>query len=213
MKQIRNSTFETNSSSTHVLAISTDKKVSLKIPKIVRFKKQDFGWEYRIYNSTTAKFSYLFEILTYCAQSSDKKWLYENIDKLVSTIKSFGVKDVIVPKIEWTKSEYSGSKYEYISDKITGYIDHGHCALGFLGIVMSDPEKLKRFLFDRRSYISTGNDNEFGYYIPDVGNTDGYNIEHAKDLRDELDEEELEAIEKFKDKKLDKKFEFYWKGN
>ena len=63
MKLIRNNTFETNSSSTHAIAIP--KKSNYKIQKHVDFHWGEFGWEYEVYYDTSSKASYLYTMIRY----------------------------------------------------------------------------------------------------------------------------------------------------
>lgn len=66
---------------------------------------------------------------------------------------------------------------------------------------MESKEKFFRYLFDDRSYITTGNDNNLGYYIPEIGYEDDY--------FDEYNEEEWNR----QVNRLKEDNDIYFKGN
>ena len=65
-RQIRQSCFETNSSSTHAICIATDDV--LNIPEEIHFGFDDFGWECDTHSSIRAKANYLYTCLPYVAK-------------------------------------------------------------------------------------------------------------------------------------------------
>lgn len=176
MKIIRKKIFETNSSSTHVLAIV--RQGSYKIPDHLRFDFGEFGWEYEVYYDTKSKGDYLITLI-FCAPDDLKnKWLGQLSDILTSA------------HINYSFPEPKSTEYDW--DEM-GYVDHGYEAFDWVEDLLNDKDKLFRFLFNDESYISTGNDNDSGYYIP------GMNLD------EDISEEEMQ--------KLDEKFDIFWKGN
>lgn len=154
MINIRKNTFETNSSSTHSIVIVKDEK-ELDIPdKMTIHLEEDFGWDYRIFNSAEDKLEYLIFGIIDSADSITEA--IENIEKLVQIVK------------KWVNKIYiKGIKLELYSDKFyistEGYLDHGNYTKELLDNVLNNEELLKRFLFSPLSFIATGNDNEEGY--------------------------------------------------
>lgn len=176
MKIIRKNVFETNSSSTHVISITKHGKYQM--PKHIDFKLGEFGWDYKVYRDTADKASYLYTILEY----SDVK------ENCIDIIKKYLDKENIAYTFETRTDE-------------SGYVDHGVYGLEIVMNILKSKEKLFNFLFDNKSYITTGNDNEYGFYIPE--------IEYETDFYDEYNEEEWERqINKLKEDNY-----IYFKGN
>lgn len=160
MIQIRNNVFETNSSSTHALALAkeTDYK---NHPNVIYFEQGDFSWE----DEEVSPANYLYTyILTQVEGWYDEKvaindilnsYYIKRIDELLN---EFGI-ECIFDGYSIENNNYSDS--EYI--KITGYIDHQ--SQDMLAVIfndlMSDKNLLYRYLF--ASHVYTGNDNEGNY--------------------------------------------------
>lgn len=177
MKTIRQNVFETNSSSTHVLAVV--KNNAYKLPKSITFYTDEFGWEYKTHYDTQSKANYLYTVIEYVDKGKELEWL----NKLQDILTRHGV------------------ECKFGSDD-DGYVDHGYEAFEFVEDILNNEEKLLRFLFDERSYISTGNDNSSGYYIPGIGSQDSYYDENYSCA--EWDKKVSE---------LEKDYDFYYKGN
>lgn len=177
MKIVRNNVFETNSSSTHVLAIIKENNYNL--PQSITFRMDDFGWDYNVYYDMQSKADYLFTVIEYADKEKELEWL----NKLRDILTKHNI-----------KCEFK------VNDD--GYVDHGTAAFYFVEQLLADEDKLFRFLFDDRSYISTGNDNELGFYVVGVGTPDDYY------------DDDYNCSEWYnKVKEQEEKFEFYWKGN
>lgn len=194
MKLIRNGTFETNSSSTHAIAIVKDN--DYKVPKNVSFNFGEFGWEYTVYRSTSDKASYLYTMIQYF----DGEYVAEfnNKNEYISKIKEYLDEEGITYEFEEsTVNDYGWDEH--------GYVDHGLDNPDIVDDILKDKETFFRFLFDERSYVSTGNDNDRGYYIPNIGysSSDDYWEDYEK-LKKEWDN-------KMKD--LEKEYDIYFKGN
>lgn len=145
MKNVRQSVFETNSSSTHAVSIGdTDSKVLNDLPRLddngnfVMTVDGEYGWGYETYNGVYTKIDYM-------ARQAENDDLRLNV-----------LKDII--------KEYTGAKKVYFIFDY-GYIDHQSNG-SFNGLF--DPEnkeKLVTFLFNPESTLIISNDN---------GGTDGW---------------------------------------
>lgn len=153
MKKIRENVFETNSSSTHSICIA--KNAELTMPKELHFDFGEFGWECDTLRSVGEKSSYLYTGLIANKRKDDA-------DKIIQLLKHKGIEvtaeEPIYENRSYTNSE--GKLVEYTSSKNTGYVDHSNELGGFLDAIVSDEEKLLRFLFSDLSFIITGNDND-----------------------------------------------------
>ena len=137
-RQIRSSVFETNSSSTHSIAIS---KAPVVIGKSIHFGIGEFGWE----NDTADTADYLYTAILEQNNSSE----------LLNKLKEILDKHSIEYKFEeprYVKSSY-GEYLDY------GYIDHGYELGEFIDAVLSNEDLLMRYLFGD-STVYTGNDNQ-----------------------------------------------------
>lgn len=174
-RQIRKSVFETNSSSTHAICISKEDVNVIKLPFSIDFTQGDFGWEFRVINDSHTKASYLYQVIfDMCYyRSPDKLQEYKN--RISELLARYNI-EAIFSKI----------------DEYDGYVDHAGEAMNFVNSVLSDGDKLIRFLFGD-SIIVTGSDNDD--YFDDYMYVDG-NENWNYELKDEF-----------------KKYEIYEKGN
>ena len=176
-RQIRRSCFETNSSSTHAICITREGYVKRDY---IEFEIGEFGWEFDTYSSVHDRASYLITAIF----SSDKDYADEKLQQLKDILDDNGIEySIPTPKVDsW---EY-GSYYD-----IDGYVDHAGETGEFVEAVLSDSDKLFRYLFGD-SMVVTGNDNSdtfHDYMYDDLGNW-------HYELKDEF-----------------KKYEIYEKGN
>ena len=139
-RQIRSSVFETNSSSTHSIAIA---KAPVVIGKSIHFGIGEFGWA------------------NGCADTAD--YLYtaileqNNHSELLNKLKEILDRHSIEYKFEEPKYRKStDGKYEWID---YGYIDHSDELDDFLDAVLNNEDLLMRYLFGD-SAVYTGNDNQ-----------------------------------------------------
>lgn len=140
MIQIRKNVFETNSSSTHSIAIS---KKPVVIGKYISFHIGEFGWE----NDCVDPADYLYTAILDQSDSID----------LLNKLKEILDKHSITYSLEeplYKKSSYGD--YIYLS---YGYVDHSYEAREFIFAVLNDEDLLMRYLFGD-SYVYTGNDNQ-----------------------------------------------------
>lgn len=185
MNLIRKNIFETNSSSTHVLAIS--KKSDYTLPEKLRFDFGEFGWGYEVYRDVKSRASYLITAI----YSFNKETVKIYLNKLANILEENNIQ-YSFPEPE-PREEYDGYDLDY------SYVDHAYELKPWLDNILDNPDKVLRFLFNNDSYITTGNDNENGFMFPNKEinyDSDGYNKNW-----DELIEEEQ------------KSFDLFFKGN
>lgn len=148
MKQlIRKGVFETNSSSSHSIAIATEDKefvLDTIYPNqdgIIVINGDEYGWEWFKHNDAETKASY-------AAQS------FVNDDDSLDILK-----EVIMEQTGATEIIFSG-----LSE---GYIDHES-----YGIVPKTSRELKDFIFNKNSWLFGGNDNSEPdptfYHVPEI---------------------------------------------
>lgn len=140
MIQIRNGVFETNSSSTHSIAIS---KKPVMAGKYISFGIGEFGWENGIADTADYLYTAILE--------------QHNPSELLNKLKEILDKHSIEYKFEEPRYEKSyNGKYEYLA---YGYIDHSYELGEFLDVILNDEDLLMRYLFGN-STVYTGNDNQ-----------------------------------------------------
>lgn len=143
--KIRKGTFETNSSSTHSIAISKN-KVTIPVGLYIHFRIGEYGWEEGEYNFA----DYLYTSLLY---NKDE----EGFLKLKSILDKWGVK-YSFEKPKWAYwGDYQEEKY-----LDNGYIDHGYETFSIMREILDDEDLLARALFGDSS-VYTGNDNSSEY--------------------------------------------------
>lgn len=153
-RQVRRGIFETNSSSTHAICIAKGEYRHNSFSHI-DFEIGEFGWENDEYDSLYNKASYLITAIL----SFDKDEANENLQKLKDILDSNNI-EYTLPELKVDSWEYGG-KTRYYYD-IDGYIDHSGETKDFVNDVLSDSDKLFRYLFGN-SVIITGNDNSYGF--------------------------------------------------
>lgn len=142
-KLIRRGVFETNSSSTHSIAIGSDTDLLGFSPNTtdngIEIHTDDFGWSYEIYGSVESRLSY---ILIYIRDWSGDK--HEEFTQVLTNV----------------VSDHTGAAYiKLIEDKEKGYIDHQSVEDQNYHYLFEDPSVLKTFLFSKDGYVETDNDN------------------------------------------------------
>lgn len=152
-KQIRQGTFETNSSSCHAIVIAKDDHFN--IPEEISFDFGEYGWKCDTYTSRRDRANYLYTCLGYMEESDIKKY----VKFIVKTLKSHGVKNIYMEDFKFSHYCWSNG-FEFIIEPGDGYVDHGDEAREFVEEVCSDEDRLLRYLFSNKSFIMTGNDND-----------------------------------------------------
>lgn len=153
-KQIRNGCFETNSSSTHAICIA---KGDYSLQNHIDFKFGEFGWEVKEHHSLRNKASYLITAIF----SSMKKETDKNLEKLKTILDKHNI-SYSIPEAEIKTYDYNDETFTYYS--MDGYIDHSEDVGDFIDAVLSDEDKLLRYLFGE-SMVVTGNDNSYDFEI------------------------------------------------
>lgn len=140
MKQIRKGVFETNSSSTHSIAIP--KKHAEEYPNVVHFGIGEFGWEFD--EADPADYLYT-AILAYYYNLDERA---EKLDKLKAALEAHDIRYTMDTPAFWDVDAH------YLDN---GYIDHSSELGEFLDAVFADDETLLDFIF--YGLVFTGNDN------------------------------------------------------
>lgn len=182
-RQIRSSVFETNSSSTHSIAIS---KAPVVVGKYISFGIGEFGWE----NSIADTADYLYTAILEQDNS------FELLNKLREILDKHSIKYKFAKPI-YEKS-YNG-KYEYLA---YGYIDHSYELGDFINAVLNDEDMLLRYLFGN-SFVYTGNDNQ-------DDRPDGCNIAEKYVYVEDDNGDYVEQLNKYHD---EENYEYFYKGN
>ena len=203
--QVRLGTFETNSSSTHTIAVSK----TLEIPDVHErdiypdWNMEEcftFGRHFYLMNSIGNRVAYLVIAWLHCSEDdnrirpkTEREAFYNKIiDMVVKNVNQYKwykgneKKDVadklraIFQKIEydlygWYKDGYDavyphGLKNNvFVKNDIYLEIDHTEDLPPFVKFVTSDDAILERFILSNNSFIATGGDEEYGYYMKQVG--------------------------------------------
>lgn len=235
MKQTRNGIFETNSSSTHCLVVH-------KNPTKKDYDKEhylgmgyfQFGREESdLVESWTRKLAYAWLIVR------DLSGWKEN--KIGKTIKDFenivfeiskpfympldndynihnGLTENNLKKFFENLEELYSKDYSIWVDHTEDYLDNG-----VYEKLVTDPDFVKRLVYDEQSYITVGGDEYRGYSLKTIGFQRDYKEGYNDDYKYEEDENGWPIyvdpcdryIGKFWDKvkQYKKKFEVYFKGN
>lgn len=169
--QIRSNVFETNSSSTHSLAIPKDCDIISK----VSFAGGDFGWEFAEADPANYLYVAIYEVSN----------TLEEVKSYLTKLKKILDKHNITYNFEPLSPEFS--KYLecdefYLSD---ASIDHGYELKSFVKELFEDEDKLLRFI--SHGLVFTGNDNEGpnGY----VDRTKEFFTTYNWDTREEITKE------------------------
>lgn len=145
MKTIRSNVFETNSSSTHSIAIPKNCETN----NFISFHVGDFGWDWEEVDPADYFYTAIYET------SNTEEELKQKLDKLSSILESRGISYKFFP-VTFHTSLYNGTCYLSLDD---GYIDHGDELTDFVDELLDDGDKLVRFL--SRGLVFTGNDNSY----------------------------------------------------
>lgn len=179
-RQIRCNVFETNSSSTHAICITRKDVDTSNLPNHITFTHGEFGWEFEVHEGTWNKASYLYQaICDLCYGNNEKK--EEMLNTLESLLKEYGI-----------ECEFEPDKDKEYGD---GYIDHSSETAEFVNAVLTDSDKLIKYLFGD-SIIITGNDNtdEYSDYMyTQIGEeeTEWGTFARYGDLKPEFEEYEI----------------------
>lgn len=146
--KIRRGMFETNSSSTHSITLSSGQIVHDKLhvndANVCTIYTGEFGWEIKSYFDAATKASYA---LTYAMSASGdmRSHLLDMLREAIQMEYGYDIKvefDINPNDNDWGTN---------------GYIDHQ--SLDVCGDVYNSVRDLHRFIFDRNSVLYTDNDN------------------------------------------------------
>lgn len=192
MKQIRNGVFETNSSSTHSIAIPKN----CDSTNYISFHIDEFGWEWREADPADYFYTAIYE-------TSSISEVEEKIEKLKNILDSHGIEYHFGEvKYHIWHSDYDNKDYLSLD---YGYIDHGNELTDFVDELLNDGDKLVRFL--SMGFVFTGNDN-----------SDAEEQCFVERNQEFLDDFNWETRQEFKIKNPyymsnHEDYDWYWKGN
>ena len=146
MISIRYNTFETNSSSTHSLAVP--KKVE-HIPSDIRFHFGEFGWRRE---DDIDPADYLYTGIVTGSQEIREKYL----PKLKEVMERNNIKAKYA-NYELSSYKWDGKTEYYVSGDY-GYVDHAYELEYFFEWLFEDDDRVLRFISD--GLVFTGNDND-----------------------------------------------------
>lgn len=153
MKTIRYNTFETNSSSTHSLAVP---KTLRYIPSDIRFRFGDFGWSQE---SGIDPADYLYTAIV----TGDSEIRNKYLPKLKEVMERNNIK---AKYADYTLSNYKcDDKIEYYVDSNYGYVDHSYELKYFLEWLFEDDDRVLRFISDGLVFTGNDNDEESSFFI------------------------------------------------
>lgn len=149
MRQVRNMVFETNSSSTHSVCITKNRRSEMTYPEKILVRCQDFGWEERKLDTPEDKAAYL-----YAAMLS----LYDRNEVEAAKNKIYTILGDVGVECDFEQAEYYGKSTSWCKNAC---VDHAYedSLPQFVESVLRSPGRLLRFLFSDESFVLTGNDN------------------------------------------------------
>ena len=170
MKTIRNSVFETNSSSMHAISFANDEP-NVTLDKIYVGASGEYGWDIHDYKAPDEKLDYATVAFMLIARNEVKSELEEDVneyieEKLKNVVDCFAKHGVTV---EFAENLYKVDIERYGTNvyttvEISGYIDHQSApyedgdSAQVARWFAEDPEELFKFVFNS-SYVHTDNDN------------------------------------------------------
>lgn len=169
--QVRDSVFETNSSSSHSVTIAENEVRDMELDKetlrngVIELELgRYYGWEWERFYKPENKLSYLVtQIIKYQLDDSD---FGDRTDYLRED--NFDL-DMFLGKVE----EFTGCK---IKIKIMGDVGIDHDSHGVGMELIYEDDKLMDFLFSSKSFVELGNDNSkpLEYMDSDIGKIHSY---------------------------------------
>lgn len=157
MLLVRNSIFETNSSSTHNFVLGNG-DYDIK-PFIEPAWNTEFGWQYTTWSSPEEKLAYVIRCLL-----NGYKWNYNGAERDSWKDEDFIQGEMIVAALKPFKDRcnYLGFDFSYpsVADLELGYIDHESDYKEEIKDLILEDKDLLNFIFNPNSSIEGGNDNE-----------------------------------------------------
>lgn len=190
-RQIRSSVFETNSSSTHSIAIPR----SCEQVNSVSFYTDEFGWAFDEVDAADYFYTAMYET------SSTEEELNEKIKRLKNILDEYGIDyDLSEPETHIFHDSYDNKDYFCLDD---GYVDHAEDLRGFVNELLDNGDKLVRFISG--GLVFTGNDNS---------NPNGF-ISRNEEFIEDYDWR-TKTVTKYKNEYYmndHEDYEWYYKGN
>lgn len=181
MKTIRYGSFETNSSSTH--AIVVPKNVNKDDYNLYDSLDHNYGFgreECRLCYHWDEKLAYTYLVLKELVDDTQLKQFKNNITEIYNGLCSFlngRPHFTLTDLFDYLDSDREDGNitgddsFYVIMDRYGKYVDHSYELkdIGFIERILNDKEFLKRFIFNRKSYITIGGDEYRGYNIKTIG--------------------------------------------
>lgn len=152
MRQERRGVFETNSSSTHSVCITTERHTELIYPNHLHFRCDRFGWGIKRITTPEGKAAYLYASLL---SLYDRDKAQEVTAFIMDTLFEVGV------KCSFDEPEY------YFFDNGNFYVENAYVDhygeddhRQFVDLTTRNKGRLLRYLFSNKSFVLTGNDND-----------------------------------------------------
>ena len=195
MKTIRYNTFETNSSSTH--AIVVPKQVDSEKYDLYDSLDHDYAFgreESRLCDSWDEKLAYTYMMLidnNVDGLDTFKNQVIEIWKELFNNTNCTPTPDNVFDYIDRDRSDgnLTGEDgFLILKERYGNFIDHS-CNLidrNIINRLKNDKEFIKRFIFNRDSYITIGGDEFRGYNIKTIGFE--YDYENEDDFWNKLEE-------------------------
>lgn len=147
-RQVRNSVFETNSSSVHAISICNSKIDNSKNGQTIKAELGEFGWEYSDYTDILDRLSYLWTAIASFSEKLEgydkKKYLEDWEERISSVFRNYDI------TVEFESPEQPNGWWG---------IDHYYELGQFLTDLDDNYNLLERYLLDCNSEVRTGNDN------------------------------------------------------
>ena len=145
MRKIRNNIFETNSSSTNSLNLAPPSSQSYYIPEKLEILDLYGGRDFEL-STPNEKFSCLAYV---CDDISDFYGLCYRLYEM-------GVKEIVLP-------HPNNFKYPWNRSRIVPRVGEIDDSYEEIKDILTDDDKIKRWIFDGRSYVE-GHDDNYDYY-------------------------------------------------
>lgn len=153
MRQERCGVFETNSSSTHSICITKNRKAEIVLPEKLYVRCGNFGWDERKLETPEDKVAYLYAAILS---------LYNRRDVEIAKNRIFIFLGEVGVDCDFEQAEYERlswcNGYIYCINASLDHACEGDLPK-FVENVLRNRGRLLRFLFSDESFVLTGNDN------------------------------------------------------
>ena len=148
MLTIRESVFETNSSSVHALIIS-ENEPAFTGKRTLRVSVGEYGWGPDVLDTPEERANYFYTAM--CCQNYYRD--NDPFNRLGELLAPYGV--TLVRGVEPVFRKYDNGRY-YLDN---GYIDHAEDTEALVQLMCDNPNLLYRFIFSEASCVVVTNDN------------------------------------------------------